>query len=241
MTAMIACYDLSTDINSHDHYHWLIVVAGMGAREIVYDTSKGFRASRWPDDQTAERYCTIVRPAAAFAGLPSRDGVDGTRIAGLHKLKNAHKWALNHPRAVAKLKSILPPGDKRDTITLREQILVDPLRNSNIKAWLDFADKIGAHVIRDYLVEPISMAQRLALYAGAEMNFGVDNGPMSVCQMTPYPCMVFKYHLNEHYLFRCGLKWHGKFVWCSKNQFMFWEDDTPANIWARFEQWHGRR
>jgi hypothetical protein len=239
---MIARYDLSQDINSHDFYHWAIVVAAMGACEIVYDLSKGFRPSGWPDDQSVERYRTIVRPGAALAGLPSREGIDGTHIPGLYKLKNAHKWALANPNAsLPRLKSILPPKNVRYTVTLREQVLVDLHRNSNLQAWMKFADKIGAYVIRDYIVEPIDLYERFALYAGAEMNFGVDNGPMSICQMSPYPCMAFKYHCNQQYLERCGVTFGGKFAWCGRDQLMYWEDDSLQNIWQRFNEWQARR
>jgi len=237
----IARYDFSDSTNSHDFYHWLIVMAAMGATEIVYDTTKGWRPCLWPEDQVHERYRSIVRPAADFLGLPSRDGTDGEWIPGLYKLKNAHKWARRHPHPLPKLKSVLPPKTVRYTVTLREQVISDRIRNSNIDAWIKFADKIGAHVIRDYIVEPISIYERFALYAGAEMNFGVDNGPMSVCQMSAYPCMAWKYHLNAHYLYKCEVPHNGRFHWCGKNQFMYWEDDSFESIWRHFNEWQQRR
>src|SRR5262245_53799561 len=83
----------------------------------------------------------IDRSAADFIGLPSRDGTDGEWIPGLYKLKNAHKWARRHRSPLPKLRSVLPPRTARYTVTLREQVISDRIRNSNIEAWMKFADR----------------------------------------------------------------------------------------------------
>lgn len=239
---MIARYDLSIDINSHDFFHWLMPAAALGVTEVVLDVSRGFRRSKWPPNETWERYNTIVKPGAALAGLPSREGTDGVRVADYklaYHVAFARK-AKNPP--LPRLHSVLPPVKSvRYTVTLRQQSMVHLHRNSNVSAWMEFAQVINALVIPDYVVKPIHLYDRLALYAGAEMNFGVDNGPMSILTMTNYPCMIFKYGRNAGYLHKVGMEPPQKFPWCKENQMMYWEDDDLENILARFEEWQRAR
>lgn len=235
---MKARYDLRESINSHDYYHWLAAAAALGATEIVLDISRGFRASKWPPDQSWERYRTIVKPGAALLGLPCREGIDGERIAD-YKLQYLVRFARKEKNPpLPRFHSPLPPRPvARYTVTLREQPVVHLHRNSNIEAWTRFANEIGAMIIRDYVVDPIPLHQRMAIYAGAEMNFGVDNGPMSILTMSPYPVMAFAYGRNAKYLHKCGLEYGDRFPWCLPNQMMHWEDDDYDNLMARFEQW----
>ena len=239
--AVIARYDLSVDMNSHDFFHWLQPAAALGAKEIVLDISRGFRRSKWPPDETLERYRTIVRPGAALLGLPCREGRDGERVADYQIAYHIQFARKSKNRPMPRLFSPLPAKNVRYTVTLRQQPKVHLHRNSNVEAWTKFAREIGALIIPDYVVKPIDLYERLALYAGAEMNFGVDNGPMSILSMTNYPMMTFKYGRNAEYLSNSGLEEPQKFPWCLDNQHMFWEDDELDNIRRRFEEWQSAR
>ena len=233
---MIGKYDLSLDINSHDFFHWLMPARALGVTEVVLDVSKGFRKSVWPHDQSLERYRTIVKPGAALAGLPCREGTDGVRIAD-YRIGYHIRFARTS-KPMPRLRSPLPPNKvARYTVTLRQQPVVHLHRNSNMEAWLEFARRIDALVIPDYVVQPIELHERMAIYAGAEMNFGVDNGPMSILSMTDYPMMGFKYARNTKYLRTQGMEPGQRWPWCAKHHQMFWEDDDLANIWRRFEEW----
>jgi hypothetical protein len=235
---MIGRYDLLVDINSHDFFHWLCPAVALGVTEVVLDISRGFRRSKWPPEQTWERYRTIVKPGAALAGIPCREGTDGVRIADYKIAYHIRFARKNKNPTLPRLRSPLPPKQvARYTVTLRQQPMVHLHRNSNVEAWMEFARKIDALVIPDYVVIPIDLHERLAIYAGAEMNFGVDNGPMSILSMTDYPMMAFKYRQNAGYLRKSGLNEPERFPWMRDNQFMFWEDDDLANIWQRFEEW----
>lgn len=235
---MIGRYDLSVDINSHDFFHWLMPAAALGVTEVVLDVSKGFRASKWPDDQSLERYRTIVKPGAALLGLPCREGTDGVRLAD-YKIGYHISFARKSKNpTMPRLFSPLPPNKvARYTVTLRQQPLVQLHRNSNVEAWTEFAREIGALIIPDYVVQPIDLHERMAIYAAAEMNFGVDNGPMTILSMTDYPVMAFKYRRNAGYLRKQGMEEPQKFPWCQDKQMMFWEDDDLDNIRRRFEEW----
>jgi hypothetical protein len=232
---MKARYDLLERINSHDFYQWLFVANHMGMKEVVFGLHHSWRRSLWPEDETLERYRSIVRPGPELFGFKCSEGDDGETIAS-EKLQDTIRYARTHKK-LKKLVPVVQPGSARYTVTLRQQCRVHLHRNSTVSAWLSFARKIGAIVLMDYIVQPIPLKDRFALYAGAEMNFGVDNGPMTVLTMTALPCMVFKYRGNVQYLSKCGLIEPQQFPWCGPNQMMFWEDDTEENIWRRFEWW----
>jgi len=239
---MIGRYDLRDDINSHDYFHWLVAGKALGMTEVVLDISRGFRDSKWSLKDSWERYRSIVKPGAALAGLPSREGTDGVRLADykLQYLVRFVRKAKNPP--LPRLHSVLPPRQGiKYTVTLRQQPKVHLHRNSNIMAWMKFADAIGAYLIPDYVVEPIDLYERMAIYAGAEMNFGTDNGPMTILSFTDYPFMAFGYGQNTKYLGKCGLHPPEKFPWCRDNQYMFWEDGDLGNIWHRFDEWKNAR
>jgi len=240
---MIGRYDLHDDINSHDFYQWLVAAKALGVTEVVLDLSRGFRDSKWPLKESWERYRTIVKPGAALAGLPSREGTDGIKIAH-YKLQYLVRFVRKAKNpTLPRLRSVLPPKRvARYTVTLRQQPVVHLHRNSNIEAWTSFAKDIDALVIPDYVVKPIDLYERMAIYAGAEMNFGVDNGPMTILSLTEYPYMAFKYNRNAQYLHKCGLDWPQRFPWCvGDDQMMFWEDDEIENLWERFSTWKNRR
>lgn len=76
------------------------------------------------------------------------------------------------------------------TVTLR-QTFHNTHKNSDERVWRAFAMAIGATVIEDHSVEPIGLHERFSLYAGARMNYGVPNGPVSTIFMTEYPVTIF--------------------------------------------------
>ena len=130
-----------------------------------------------------------------------------------------------------------PAGTERYTVTLRKTHRANG-RDSDEAAWLQFADEIGAYVIRDYDQVPIHLHDRVALYAGAEMNFFVSNGPGVLCSFTEYPCMIFDTHLAAGSLRSDGIPgWGAQYPWMLRNQFAIWEAATLANIRKHYYAW----
>jgi hypothetical protein len=128
------------------------------------------------------------------------------------------------------------PGDVRYTVTLREEPRL-PWRNSNGAAWRAFAAEIGALVIEDHQVNPIGLHTRAALYAGAEMNFFVVNGPMHVCSLMGAPLLCFGANKCEGGLGRTGIAWGENYPWHGPDQRLIWEDDTLENLRRHFTAW----
>ncbi len=232
---MIVNYDLEHQLVSTDFYGWLIEWAAKGATEIVFDTRKYRANSIYPDHIMRRRFETMVQPGPAFLGLSSREGQDGERVMPGYKFKHILRFTREN-RSFRRLKSVLPPKLARYTVTIR-QAQKSKWRNSEREQWLRFGRAIDATIVEDYEVRPFDLHELMALYAGAEMNFGVWGGPMYVCSLSEYPCMIFKLGVFRKFLEKSGAIYGEHMPWCRENQFTFWEADNFANIYARFKDW----
>ena len=232
------CYDLSRELISFDFYGWLVRVKSLGATEITFDTSPQL-VTPWSPEVVRRRFESIIAPGPALLGLPSREGSDGERLGvGCSRLGHLVKAAKLAP--LPRLKSLWLPAHERYTVTLRQQKRKSPFRNSNEYAWRTFAEEIGAFVIEDYDVKPIHIYQRMAFYAGAEMNFGVSNGPMVMCSLSDYPCMVFangRGSDQREVMRKYGMPYGTNAPWCGPEQFMLWDDDDLGTIRRHFQVW----
>jgi hypothetical protein len=229
---MIVNYDLSQQLCSSDFYGWMIEWTAKGATEIVFDTRE-FRPG-WPNGVARRRFETMIAPAPAFLGIASREGIDGERV-GLRAKNQTLVRFVRDNRIFPRMRSVLPPKSERNyyTVTLREAEQ-DRWRNSNKSAWLQFAADIQAIVIDDYIVKPYHLWELMAIYAGAKMNFGVLSGPMQLCSLSQYPCMIFNLGKHRHLLERSNMRQGDPLPWCGNNQFAFWDDDIYENLQQRF-------
>jgi hypothetical protein len=142
------------------------------------------------------------------------------------------------------------------TITLRESETY-PHRNSNLRAWTEFAhelEKTGHTVIivRDtakaylplkglttYPEASVVLGIRMALYARAECNFFVSNGPGSLGWYGTRPFLQFiKVNDSSRQFFETSEWWKeaahmevgGQLPWCRPDQRIVWEADSFDNI-----------
>lgn len=239
-----ARYDLAWQFNSFDYYHWQAEAVAHGCNHVVFDCS-AWKESIFPPEIILKRFDTIIRPGPQFLGLTSEVEYRDTGRGGFrhrYKLKDWVKYvkASGGPGSFQRMKTIKPPGEYEYTITLRNQGRKSEYRNSDRAVWLTFAEEIGAHVIEDYDDVPIDLADRMALYAGAKMNFGTCSGPMVFCTMSEYPCMSFDWGLGpqRQVLLLSGIKDGENMPWCRPHdQWTLWDHDTLPNIRAAFERW----
>lgn len=181
---MKSCYALSRRIAGFDFFPWLLCQVAAGATEIVFDV-RNPKTDKFTREQVLRRFESILLPGVALAGLPFSMGADAHELAPGHQ-QDLLKYGATIPR----LRSVLPPGKEKYTVTLRETGRW-PNRNSKDADWRAFAAEIGARVIEDYEVEPLHLHERMALYAGARMNFFVTNGPVMLCFLSECPAMGF--------------------------------------------------
>lgn len=233
---MKALYALSRHIAGFDFYPWLVMQAGHGARNIVFDI-RNPKTNRWSADAVMRRFESILRPGPALLGLSCSIGTEGTQLSGYTQgeLVRLCRRGFKVPR----LKSVLPPGKERYTVTLREEGRI-PERNSNLEAWRTFAAEIGARVIEDYEVEPIHLHERMALYAGAEMNFFVTNGPVMLCFLSEYPAMGFDVNISP--MTKSGVPFGDGYPWLlpDRHRQIYETADLPT-IRKHFQAWQKSR
>ncbi len=233
---MIARYDLSRQIAGFDFFHWLLWVQSLGATEIVIDDHNP-KTDKWGAVTVRRRIETIIKPGPALAGLPMRVGSDGeTRRGYLAELLKSARAG----NPIKRLRSVLPAGNNRYTVTLRNTERV-PVRNSNESAWRTFAAEIGARVIEDEEVCEMPLHKLMSIYAGAEMNFGVPNGPITMCALSEYPVMVFDLQKSAGPLSDRGMGFGDQLPWATRDQFQVWEPDELPVIKNHFRAWLGDR
>jgi hypothetical protein len=233
---MIACYDMAliTRPTTFDFFNWLVHVKLLGATEITFRVEP-MRQSKWPIAESLKRFRNYIYPGPALADLPCRVANEGdTKIGSiqLHVLLDDVKKSL---RALPRLCSVLPPGGAEYTVTIRETFH-NPHKNSDREMWLAFAARIGAKVIEDTTREPIGLHERVALYAGARMNFGVVNGPLALLYYTPYPFAISCDPVTSAKSFGGhNIKPGDQVPWFLPTQKLIWEKPTMEGLLREFE------
>ncbi len=223
---MIARFDLTKRAASFDFFTWMIHVKMMGATEIVFGTELP-NNSAWSDEEIKSRFKSIVEPAPAMLDMPFRYGDDGEHI-GSHKIRYI-KALYDSGMMIPRLRSVKQPGKAKYTVTLRKATLKRH-RDSDERLWRAFAERIGAVVIEDYSVKPIDLYDRFALYAGARMNYGVVNGPISTLFFTEYPvmqwdCMNAKDGFASH-----SIEPGQQYPWSLPHQKLVWQRPTMGDL-----------
>lgn len=232
---MKALYSLSRKIVSFDFFSWLVMAKAHGYTEVVFDIREP-RSGKWPPKQVMQRFDTILKPGPALAGLDFSFGTEGEdpfHTDAKHLIRWTREGGTFEP-----LRTVLAPAEVKYTITLRHEPRI-PARNSNLEAWRAFAREIGALVIEDWHDNPIDLHVRMALYAGADMNFFVVNGPMHLCALSEYPLMCFACDKCAEGFANTGIAFGGQYPWLRPNQRLIWEDDTLENLRRHFAAWHG--
>jgi len=228
-----ARYDLGDGIAGFDFFQWLVMAQALGATEVVFDT-RTVKTTKWPEKTVRRRFESILLPGPALAGMPASIGTEGERVCGVH-FRELVAWWLAGGR-FKRLQSVLPPGRARYTVTLRKTDR-HPTRNANEADWRAFAKEIGAVVIEDYDVKPIHLHERMALYAGAEMNFFTNNGPAILCLLSEYPAMLFDCGVMSNQLRKCGIEYGNPPPFCLPQHRLIFESGELANLRRHFDAW----
>lgn len=230
---MRARYDLGDNVAGFDFFQWLVLAQALGATEIVFDTRR-WKTTKWREAAVRKRFESILLPGPALAGLPCSIGKESDMRVGGH-IRDLLMHCL-HGGTFQCLKSVLPAIRERYTVTLRNTERW-PERNGNEADWRAFAAEIGARVIEDYDVKPISLHERMALYAGAEMNFFTNNGPAILCMLSEYPLMIFDCAVMSNSLRKAGIPFGEPPPFRLLRHHYVFEDATLANLRRNFHAW----
>lgn len=238
---MRALYDTSRYLTSFNFYEWLLQAHAKGAKTIVFDI-RGIRGDKWPTPLARQRFYSICAPGPALIGLP-HEIFDGGVIGSTNArdvAKPGGKAFVDFWKSGGRFKrlaTVNPKGVARFTVTLRKTQR-SPSRDSDELLWREFAAEIGARVIEDYDTIPIHLHDRVALYAGAEMNYFVSNGPGILCSFTEYPCMLFNTIDAAGSLRSDGIAFGAQYPWMLPgNQRTIWETATRESLRRYHYQW----
>lgn len=200
----------------------------------------------------------VMRPALALIGaVEDLAAVEG-RCNEFYLPKNivvASALGEQVPRLRHPSKTIHYPN--LVTITLRE-CEEWPHRNSNIQAWIQFAEDIQRQgfapiFIRDtakafdrvdgFASDPeasIDIQERCALYEAAACNLFVANGPCTLALFGSRPWLTFIETFPDGHRYECntpkfwregqGIEIGSQFPWCSPLQRIVWKKDDYDNI-----------
>jgi len=174
---------------------------------------------------------TIEKPGITFPHHYGHVQKVFKKLGSIKKLKPTYEWA-----------------DKDYiTVTLRKSIR-NQWRDSNVKAWERFADKVGKKVVMvpDAETSPfqVDLEYRMALYANADMNLGVNNGPMALCHFSDAPYITFMKIPDVGHEQAQALVKHmetvnfgpgSQFSFRHEKQLLVWQDDTYSNILRAYE------
>lgn len=177
----VALWDMASGARptTYDFFAFLCSNHALGAKSISFTPPSAKRLRKWPQEEAMKRFHNYILPGPRLIGLP----ID---VAGIGEgdLGTTHLHLM--PRNFKRLETVLAPVKYHFTVTIR-QTFHNPDKNSDQAVWYEFAKKIGAHVIEDHAKVPIALYDRMSIYAGAEMNYGVNNGPMELIFLSPYP------------------------------------------------------
>lgn len=274
-----ACYDLAQAPASWDFATWLIVAEMAKRRRGVSDPLRvaflpgpknGFRDDGLPVSSVDRQQFLdhVVRPLLSLTGaVEDPSAFNGYRHHYLHKEIVDHALAGEAvPRFTAPREALdgirfwlmrhgMTPGGYI-TITLREAEHW-PDRNSNLAAWLSFAEGCGHPVVfvRDTAKadEPLpvltcpaaskDVQARAALYQQAKCNLFTSNGTFSLGLFGSAPYLMFKplcpgttATTPEWWANQIGIAPGTQAPWATDSQKIVWADDTPENIGAAFTE-----
>jgi hypothetical protein len=229
---MQAVYDLAKYPANFNFLEFLVAAKTLGAKHILFDDLNGYRP-KFSKSDTLARVESILKPACALAGCTYDFGRDKGLDPGYHM--SAVLKLYKQVGRIEKLKSVLPPKDVKYTVTLRNTKRYE-YRNSG-PDWRRFAEEMGAFVIEDFGDNPVSLHERMALYAGAKMNFFVANGPVTLCLLSDYPYMAFMKNVNDAYHAEQGWERGSQLPWRVKDQHLIWTGDEYENIRRHADAW----
>jgi hypothetical protein len=272
-TADFVCYNAADGPYNFDFTTWLIDQEMIRRREGASTPLKvGFWFGRDEGAQTLKNPLHrkfldgVMRPSLALVGAIEHQGACDGRAKEMYLPRDiitSAKAGESVPRFKAPVHAQEAVADYLRgrptpvTITLRESDEW-PHRNSNLEAWLKFAEdylspeevvivrdtsKAFARSVsryREFPAASIDLHYRAALYEAARVNLFVSNGPSNLAVFGDRPYLIFidvqpdgfKYYADtpSFWTQKMGLTPGEQYPWASPQQRIIWGKDTYENI-----------
>ena len=235
----VLLYDMRTRPASFDVVTCISTAIALGCKHIRFVYGQGFKRKDYTEQQAEERWRSIVEPASALYGLTYSIGERyGTEVN--HMLRAA----IETYKQTGRIGKIIVPCVPKDYVTLTLRKSRNPERDSNEAESRIFAKRCDRKVIiiRDYEEMPLDLYDRMKLYAGAYMNIGVMNGPMTLCFHSDAPYINMRTIGCERsgstapeFSRRNGITPGFQFPWANTNQKLSYLTDSAENIMAEYQ------
>lgn len=181
-------FDLRNRPASFDFITCIATSIALGIKHVRFVYGRGWKKKNYSIAQAEERWQSIVRPAPALFGIEysigERRGVE---------INHMIYAAIKTYNKTGRMGKIIAPVAPQNYVTLTLRKSRNPERDSNEVESLEFAKRCDRKVVilRDWEETPLDLGDRMKLYAGAYMNLGVINGPMTLLfhSDAPYICM----------------------------------------------------
>lgn len=240
----VLLYDMAVKPATFDIVPCLATGIARGARSVRFVLGK-WMPKDYSQAQAEQRFKSIILPMPALFGLPCSIGEpEGTKYS---HLTSSALMTYCDTKALGKI--TMPCVDKGYvTITLRRSRT--SMRDSHDNEWRAFAKRLDRKVvfIPDYEQTPIGLHERMQLYAGAHMNFFVNNGPLTLCIYSDAPYLSMRTIQGEgsgaaspKFMAAVGIKPGFQYPWARPNQRLSYLDDTADNIAAEYAKMSDHR
>jgi hypothetical protein len=244
---------LKGNIPSYDFGAYCITLRTLNIKNLFFRYREPLHSNKFPQQIAWNRFRNLLIPLAELSGLrwvmvPEVSGEFAPRVTAyghfcqMHEMTGGrvHMWEAPYKWGESNYV----------TITLRKSHAGwQPARDSNLPEWEKVREELQKRgkkvvVINDAEENCISVPDRMSLYAGADMNLGVNTGPMMLCHFSKAPYLTFKMipetepersHIRENFeisKFPIG----GQFPWAHAKQRMVWETDTAETILKHFDE-----
>ncbi len=246
---MIGLYPLATHPTTFDFACWAVIAKTHGVNHVRFVVDGKICKLKYSEQIGWKRFGNILIPICDLAGLTFSVGpaVEGREFPYLYgHLNKTYQRFGTIAKLVAGCKFA---GSGYITITLRQSFR-NRYRNCNIQAWEQFATvlmskKKKVYFIADKEAQSIPIEDRMAMYAGADMNLGVETGPMVLCHLSDAPYITMNmcpprpdnepgYDMRK-LLASSGFEIGGQLAFAKENQRLVWKPDTYENIMEAYE------
>ena len=232
-----ALWDLKTAPATFDFAAWLVCVKTLGADHIHFRDHGEIQRKKFPQEIARERFRTIILGLTKLSGTAYSQGPYGSGITSDYHAGTVEALYRKLGR-IWKFSNDYPGERGYVTVTLREATR-NTIRNSS-PAWKEFirASKRRVVVLPEVGSNPMPFPERMRLYSNADMNFGVNNGPMWLCAFSEAPYRIFNLAPTKdwkaHYK-RTGFPEGSQLSFRNDRQEMIWEHDSLDKIMARID------
>lgn len=246
---MNAVYDLTKQPTTFDFASWACYARTCGATSVHFIIDGPIAQWKYPADIAWKRFANVLIPLCKLAGLEYTVGgrMEGRQFPYLGGHLNTLYKQLGRIEKLKPTKKLSRTGYM--TITLRDSFR-NRFRNSNMTAWEQFrkwldGKGIDVEVLPECENNPIDLEYRMALYTGSQMNFGIPNGPMSLCIFSEAPYLSLnqcpdpkgeKVQYDQKTLLeKQGFPLGSQFAFKNDRQLLVYEEDTFENIVRAYE------